>query len=213
MNAEGNTRAFDPNMGADEDGFEDDVMGTPCPAITMASFPYPVLITLVPIVLLVTVASTCFIWEDYLTRVLAWSANGMQWYMEDDRMGPGYKAWQYWFQVSMELLAGLTSAWAAIFGAWWNFIVATFTLNKPYYQHVTNFFAHGVNPINLFQTEEFPKFRMGVIFWRFVLATVFTCIRTIALINLPAAAIPDNDYDPYDDIENADMDPLNPMGG
>lgn len=212
--ASGGERPFDPDMGAGEPGFEEDVMGTPFPAFTMLAFPYPIMITVVPIGLLVIVACTCFIWEDYLARVKAWSENGMKWYMDDGRMGPGWKAWLWWFQVFVEMLGGLTDAWIAIFQAWWGFIYNTFTFNKSYYKHVTNFFAHGVNPINLFQVESFPKFRMGVIFWRFILTTAFTCIRTTALINLPASAIPGNARDPYDDIAGVEeADPFDPMRG
>merc|ERR1712086_763454 len=104
----------------------------------------------------------------------------------------GYRAWTWWFQVFKELLAGLTDAWKHMLMVWWQFVSNSLTMDKSYYDHVTNFFEHGVNPANLFGGD-FQKFRMGVMFWRFILAAVFTVIRTTALINLPANAIRPNE--------------------
>lgn len=204
---------FDPDMDPGEEGFESDVMGTPCPAVSLAVAPYPVLICAVPIVLVAVVFASCFMWEDYLTRVVVWKNGDMDWYMADHRMGPGTKAWSWWFQVFTELLSGLTDAWKHVFQMWWVFLKNTVTVNKGFADDVVSFFEHGVNPANLFRSN-FQKFREGVLFWRFVLAAVFSMIRTTALINLPRSAIRDDERsfrtEPYSEEEGLEMDPFDP---
>jgi len=207
---------FDPDMDAGDEGFEADVIGTPCPAIMMAAAPQPMLIIIVPIGLIAFVSASCFLWEDYLTRVVAWKNGDMSWYMADHRMGPGSKAWSWWFQVFMELLYGLTEAWGALFSALGFFLKSSFSGEKKWGDEVTSFMVHGSNPINLFR-DNFPKFRMAVLFWRFVLAAIFTIVRTTALINLPKTAIkPDErseELDAYDEVEAMDVDPHDPYRG
>jgi len=209
MNGGGQPSRFNPDMDAGDEGFEEEIMGTPCPALMMAAVPQPVFIAVVPLGLIFVVACSCFLWEDYLTRVVAWKNGDMAWFMADHRMGPGYKAWSWWFQVFVELLAGLTDAWKHMFQVWFYFLTSTFTLNKAFFDDVVSFFEHGANPSNLFRAD-FQKFRQGVLFWRFILAAVFTMIRTTALINLPRSAIQDSErgtQDPYEEAEAFDMDP------
>jgi len=217
MNGGDQPSRFNPDMDAGDEGFESDVMGTPCPGVMMAAAPSPLLIATIPIGLIAVVAASCFLWEDYLTRIVVWKNGDMTWYMADHRMGPGHKAWSWWFQVFVELLKGLTDAWRFMFEVWWDFVKNVFSFNKSYFDHVLNFFVHGVNVANLFRSN-FPLFRQGVLFWRFILAAVFTMIRTTALINLPRSAIRENErgayaQDPYDEAEALDLDPYDPYRG
>lgn len=217
MSGGGEGGRFDPNMDAGDEGFEAEIMGTPCPHVMMTTAPYPILMIVIPIGLLVFVIMGCFMWQDYIAFILAWKNADMTWYTSDSRMGPGWKMWQFWWQMFTELINGLTDAWTALFKDEWEFVYATATFNKTYYDGVTGFLEHGVNPANLFRAD-FPRFRQGVLFWRFVLAAVFTMIRTTALINLPRSAIhPDDRYyesgDPYDETEALDMDPYDPYSG
>jgi len=208
---------FDPDMAADDEGFEGEIIGTPCPALMMAVSPSPLLIIIVPIGLIAIISCSCFLWEDYLTRVVAWKNADMAWYMSDSAMGPGYRAWPWWIQVFMELIYGLTDAWVGLFEAWWFFVSNIFTMKKQFGDAVTSFFMHGSNPLNLFR-QSFDKFVMAALFWRFILAAVFTIIRTTALINLPMSAIkPDEEYhsskDAYDEVEAMDVDAYDPYRG
>jgi len=170
----------------------------------------------VPLGLVAVIAVSCFLWEDYLTRIVVWKNGDMDWYTADHRMGPGYKAWQWWWQVFVELMLGLTDAWRAMFAVWWDFVKNTATFQKSYFDGVTSFLIHGSNPINLFRGS-FQMFREGVLFWRFILAAIFVMIRTTALINLPRSAIKDSErstaVDPYDEVEALDMDPFDPYRG
>jgi hypothetical protein len=208
LNGGESSSPFDPDMDASADGFEADVMGTPCPKFTMTTAPQYSLIFTTPLILFMTITFTCFLWEDYLTRVIAWKNVDMTWYMDDSRMGPGQKAWQWWYQVFWEWAGGLTDAFKHMFEMWWENLKGSVSMDKAYGDAVTSFFEHGVNPANLFRTD-FIKFRQGVLFWRFILAAVFTMIRTIALINLPRNAIKSGEQyygDPYDEAEAQDFD-------
>merc|ERR1712232_1106851 len=112
------------------------IIGTPCPALMLTAVPYPILIGTVPLVLIATVAMSCFLWEDYLTRIVVWKNGDMDWFMADHRMGPGYKAWSWWWQVFLQLFWGLTDAWKAMFVVWWDVVKNSVTLNKSYFDGV-----------------------------------------------------------------------------
>merc|ERR1719174_1093320 len=99
-------------------------------------------------------------------------------------MESGSRVWSWWLQVFMELWNGLTDAFREIFTSWWWAVRGSFTGDKDFWDKAQTFLMHGVNPVNLFQTEVFYKFRAAVIFWRFMLAFWFAVTRSISMINM-----------------------------
>mmetsp|Transcript_96373 Transcript_96373/g.167366 ORF Transcript_96373/g.167366 Transcript_96373/m.167366 type:complete len:648 (-) Transcript_96373:265-2208(-) len=165
-----------------EPGWEENTMGAPCHAVTLA-YPVMPLILSMPIILVTVVCTFCFLWEDYLTRILAWGYGDMEWYYAPGAMEDGMKAWTWWYQVFNELKNGLTDAFSEIFTVWWHFLRDIFSGDSHFYEEFSDQFSKDLNPLRLFETGDIDGFKKGLIFYRFVLTFIFTCCRATALVN------------------------------